>query len=250
MWTSEELSYINDMLSFAVSPQEVIIKHIRVENDVVSHINFTENLGRLVLYDLEMSDGDVALLASSIRQAPNMYSLKVSRCPFHGSVRILAASLRHVPLLTYLTLSRVRMHDRECSRLASSLKHVPRLTVLDLSHNPLGKGITDLARQLYRIPDLQHLNIEKTRTGQKEAKALAQELRSVPRLQTIQLGFNPIGKGVGDLVRSLHYLEELLQVDLKDVKLSREEVDAISDAQRGIYITSYHVCFSFLRVVS
>ena len=203
MWTSEELSYINDM-SVAVSPQDVVIKRIRVENDVVSHINFTENLCRLVLYDLEMSDGDIALLASSIRQAPNMYSLKVSRCPLHGSVRILAASLRHVPLLTYLTLSRVRMDDRECSRLASSLKHVPRLTVLDLSHNPLGKGITDLARQLYRIPDLQHLNIEKTRTGQKEAKALAQELRSVPRLQTIQLGFNPIGKGVGDLVRSLH----------------------------------------------
>lgn len=249
MWTSEELSYINDLLSVAVSPQDVIIKHIRVENDVVSHINFTENLGRLVLYDLEMSDGDVAHLASSIRQAPNMYSLKVSRCPLHGSIRILAASLRHVPLLTYLTLSRVRMDDRECSRLASSLKHVPRLTVLNLSNNPLGKGITDLARQLYRIPDLQHLNIEKTRTGKKEAKALAQELRSVPRLQTIQLGFNPIGKGVGDLVRSLHYLEELLQVDLKDVKMSHEEVDAISGAQRGIYITSYHVCFFFLRVL-
>ena len=234
MWTSEELSYINDMLSCAVSPQEVIIKHIRVENDVVSHINFTENLGRLVLYDLEMSEDDAALLASSIRQAPNMYSLKVSRCPLHGTIRILSANPRHFPLLIFLTLSRVRMDDQECSFLASSLQHVPRLRVLNLSNNPLGKGITDFAQQLYRIPDLQHLNIEKTRTGEKEAKALAQELR----LRTFQLGLNPIGKGVSDLARSLHDLEELLQVDFKDVEMSQEEVDAISDGQRGIYITS------------
>ena len=192
-----------------------------------------------------MSEDDAALLASSIRQAPNMYSLKVSRCPLHGTIQILSANLRHVPLLIYLTLSRVRMDDQECSFLASSLQHVPRLRVLNLSNNPLGKGITDFARQLYRVPDLQHLNIEKTRTGEKEAKALAQELRSVPRLRTIQLGLNPIGKGVSDLARSLHDLEELLQVDFKDAEMSQEEVDAISDAQRGIYITSYHVCFPF-----
>ena len=40
-------------------------------------------------------------------------------------------------------------------------------------------------------------------------------------------------------------MTELLQVDFKDVEMSQEEVDAISDAQRGIYITSYHVCFPF-----
>ena len=100
-----------------------------------------------------MSEDDAALLASSIRQAPNiMYSLKVSRCPLHGTIQILSANLRHVPLLIYLTLSRVRMDDQECSFLASSLQHVPRLRVLNLSNNPLGKGITDFARQLYRVP--------------------------------------------------------------------------------------------------
>ena len=87
--------------------------------------------------------------------------------------------------------------------------------------------------------------------GEKEATTLAQALSDVSKLRTLQLGGNPLGRGVSILVKNLVGLSELKQLDLKDVVMKKEEVDAVSAAQQGIVMTSYHVscvlfCLSFL----
>ena len=246
IWTSEQLTFIRNLLSAVASPQDVIVRHVQVENDVVSHINFTDNLGCLVLDNLNMTKKDADFVASSLHQAPNLYSLKLSESRLKGSVSYLAENLCNVPRLSYLILSGVLMDERECSSLAFSLKHVPKLTVLDLSNNQLGRGITELAQNFKSVPHLLHLNLEKTGMGEEEAANLAPALRSLPKLRTIQLGGNPLGLGVRILVRDLSYLKDLKQVDLKDVIMTQSEVDAVSAAQRGIVMTSYHVSCVFV----
>ena len=252
IWTTEQLKFIRDLLSAISSPQDVVLRHVQVENDAVSHINFTDNLSSLVLDDLTITTKDAVFIASSLCRAPKLYSFKLTDSLLDkDSVGLLAKNLRHIPRLSYLTLSGVGMDHEGCSSLATSLKDVPDLTVLDLSNNQLAQGISELAKQLKNVPRLLHLNLENTNMGEKEATTLAQALSDVSKLRTLQLGGNPLGRGVSVLVKNLVGLSELKQLDLKDVVMKKEEVDAVSAAQQGIVMTSYHVscvlfCLSFL----
>ena len=248
IWTSEQLTFIRNLLSAVASPQDVIIRHIQVENDVVSHINFTDNLCSLTLDKLEMTTEEAAVLAGSLHRAPNLFSLKLSDSPLNGNVCYLAENLRHVPRLSFLSLSGVGMDDQECSSIATSLKQVSELTVLDLSNNQLGHGIIKLAKRLKSVPRLLHLKLDNTNMGEEEVTVLAQALKSVSKLRTLQLGGNPLGRGVHVLVKNLSGLPELKQLDLKDVVMSKKDADAVSAhaAQHVIILTSYHVSSYFM----
>lgn len=248
IWTKEQLTVIRDLLSAVPSLRDVIIRHVQVDNDAVSHINFTENLSRLILEDLKMTAVDAAFVACSLHQAPNLYSFAITNSLLHGdSVKFLCENLCHVPRLSYLRLSEVGMDIYGCLSLATSLKHVAQLTVLDLSKNSLGQGITELAKQLKNVPRLLHLNMERTNMGEQEAKALALTIKSdVSKLRTLQLGGNPLGRGVSVVVHNLSGLPDLKQLDLKDVMMTKTEIDSVSAAQHGIFMTNYHVCYRIL----
>lgn len=195
-----------------------------------------------------MTAADAAFVACSLHQAPNLYSFAITNSLLHGdSVKFLCENLCHVPRLSYLRLSEVGMDIYGCLSLATSLKHVAQLTALDLSKNSLGQGITELAKQLKNVPRLLHLNMERTNMGEQEAKALALTIKSdVSKLRTLQLGGNPLGRGVSVVVHNLSGLPDLKQLDLKDVMMTKTEIDSVSAAQHGIFMTNYYVCYRIL----
>ena len=179
IWTREQLTLIRDLLSAVASPRDVIIRYVQVDNDVVSRINFTENLSSLILDDLKMTTTDATFVACSLHQGPNLYSFAITNSLLQGdSVKFLCENLCNVPRLSFLTLSKVGMDTHGCSSLATSLKHLAKLTVLNLSKNPLGQGITELAKQLKNVPRLLHLNMERTNMGEEEATALTLAIKS------------------------------------------------------------------------
>lgn len=244
-WASEQLTFTRNLLTAVCFPRDVVMEHVQTDDNVVSYINFTENLSSLFLFNLQMSAQDPAFaVASSLGEAPNLHSLKITGSLLHTeSVRSLGASFCHVPRLSYLTLSEVGMDDQGCASLATSLKHVPRLKALNLSKNHLGKGIIELARQLKNVPSLLHLDLERTDIVEEGAKALAQGIGShVTSLRTLQVGYNPLGRGVREIVQKVCALSDLKQLDLEGVTMTRSEIDAVTDAQLidAIVITSYH----------
>ena len=245
---SKDSLVLSHLLSSVPFPQEVLILPLgmglfdaQVVKDVISHINLTDNLCDLVLGKFNMKAED---LAGSLHRAPNLHKLDLSDCCLYAGVSCLAENLRHVPRLSVLKLSRVGIGYDECLSLATSLEHLPKLTVLDLSFNLLGHGISYLSQQLIELPHLEHLNLERTKMGEAEATVLAEvlSLDLFKKMRTIRLGGNPLSGAVSVLVQDLSGLPDLKEMNLEDVVMSKEEVDAVSAAQLGNVVrTSYHV---------
>ena len=66
-----------------------------------------------------------------------------------GELVILLNNLHHVPRLSKLGLDDVGMGNQECQLLATALKYVDNLRSLKLIKNPLGHGISELAKHLH-----------------------------------------------------------------------------------------------------
>ncbi|XP_078374488.1 uncharacterized protein LOC144658034 [Oculina patagonica] len=249
--TSKELSVLSDVLSAVSFPRSVEVNQFwyrlfdaQVVKNMVSHINITDNLSILKLQRLNLTADDAAVIARSLHCAPNLHELALTDSPLHGSVSYLAENLRHVPRLLTLTLSRVGMGYQECVSLANSLKYVPKLKELYLFCNSLGKGIIKLAEHLENVPHLKKLGLSHTNMGEEEVAALAQAMKYVPELDTLYLGGNPLGRGVSVLVQHLSSLPNLSELSLKDVVMTKKELDDVTNAKRGnrkcAITSSYH----------
>ena len=257
--TEKELSIVSDVLSAAVSPQNVVIVaeqyrscHAQTLMGVISNINMTENLQTLRMSNLNLTASGASVIATSLHRdgAPNVRELNLSNCSLNSGVSILAENLRHVPLLSTLTLSRVGMGHQECSSLAAALNHVKELKTLDLSFNQLTGGISELAHHLNNVPCLTHLNLQATDMGEREATALAQKLEEVSSLQFLNTGCSPLGIGVNVLLRHLSNLPNLKELNLQHVLMTNQQIDDITNARRGSSVrTSYHVSCMFSAVL-
>lgn len=246
---NDELVVLSDLLSSVASPQEIKITQTHghlmfpaeLVTDLVSNINFTHKLFRLELAKLNISAIHAAIIASYLCWAPNLHELNLSDNCLYEGVAYLTENLCHVPQLSILRLSRVGMSFLECLLLATSLPFLTELTVLDLSFNSLGEGITEVTQQLKGLNCLEHLNLERTKMGKKEAEELAEALKlGAPKLRAIRLGGNPLGQGVSALVQHFCTLAGPKALDLKDVSMTKVEVDAISAAPISGITTSYH----------
>ena len=80
-------------------------------------------------------------------------------------------NLHHVPRLSKLDLDDVGMGNQECQLLASALKYVDKLRFLKLSQNPLGHGISELAKHLHSVPQLKNVPLNDTQMGKEEVTA-------------------------------------------------------------------------------
>lgn len=251
---SDELCALNGVLSAVAFPRsiEVTQAHFRlfdaqVVKDVVSHINITDNLYRLQLKRLNMTADDATIIATSLHHAHNLHELELSDSPLYGSVSYLAENLHHALRLVDLALFRVGMGYQECISLGTSLKHLPQLQRLSLSYNLLGDGITKLAEHFSSVPRLRALGLGGTNMGEEEATFLAHSLKHVSNLEELYLAGNPLGQGVSILVQHLRNLPNLRKLDLKDVVMTKKELDDVTAASREKRIkTSYHVSILFL----
>ena len=249
--TSEDLIVLSDLLSAVAFPRSVEVDQYssrlfdaQVVKNMVSHINFTDNLSVLRLNKLNLTADDAAVVARSLHCAPHLHALELSDSPLHESVSSLADSLCHVPQLSELTLSRVGMGYRECLSLATSLKHVPELQILRLLYNALGNGIIKLVKHFKSVPRLTCLSLCVTNMGEEEAKALAQALKDVPKLDALHLGENPLGGGVRVLLQHLSSFSHHWSLNLVDVVMTKKDLDDVTtilNRGRNTITTSYHV---------
>ena len=143
---------------------------------------------------------------------------------------ILLNNLHQVPRLSELDLHHVGMGNQECQSLASGLKYVNKLHMLELSGNPLGHGISELAKHLHSVPHLKELDLQNTQMGEEEVTALAHSLKNVTQLSELYLSNNSLGHGVSELAKHLHNLPHLKQLHLDDTQMGEEEVTAFARA--------------------
>lgn len=188
-----------------------------------------------------------AHLVRSLSQAPNLWSLNLSwnRLSYSG-IKNLTENLHHLKHLSNLMLRGVGIGHLECQLLSTSLKCVGNLQFLDLSQNPLAHGILELSKHLNCIPRLHYLLLCDTDMGEREVTAAARALKDIPELYTLDLSDNPLGRGVGELIKHLKSVPRLGLLELSSVKMTRKEASDLSNAVPGpltggvVLLTDYH----------
>ena len=249
--TVEDFVLLKNLLPLVTAPRDIAVwgsvtdalEGNSIEN-AIHRINFTDNLHSLKLRGINLTAKCAAFIAESLHHSPNLHELCLSWNPLHSGVSHLAENLHHAPQLTDLELQDVQMGEKECAALAASLQYLNKLKKLDMSHNALGHGIIELAKNLNSVPNLTQLNLWYTNMGEDEACALARALKDVPELSGLFLGLNPLGRGVRDLVQHLSSVPKLECLFLDGVQMTKTEIEELCTAVNGRGITlftDYHV---------
>ena len=213
---------------------------------LISCTYFTGSLHSLGLTFFRMTFTDRTV--RSLSQAPNLRRLNLSwNSLLYSGIKNLTESLHHLKNLTHLELCGVGIGHLECQLLSTSLKYVGNLQLLDLSQNPLAHGILELSKHLNCIPRLHDLALCHTDMGEMEVTSLARALKDTPELERLDLSHNPLGRGVGELIKHLKSVPRVLNLKLSSVPLTRKEASDLYTAvasltSRFVLIeTDYHV---------
>ena len=146
----------------------------------------------------------------------------------------LLSNLHHVPRLSELELCDAGMGKQECQLLATTLKYVDKLRILWLSRNPLGHGISELAKHLHSVPHLERLFLDDTQMGEEEVIALVHSLKNLTQLSLLDLSYNPIGHGINELAKHLHSVPHLNWLHLHNTQMGEEEVTALAHSLKNV----------------
>ena len=196
-------------------------------SELAKHLHSVPYLEELCLNDTQMGEEEVTALAHGLKNVTQLNELNLSNNPLGHGISELAKHLHSVPQLKNVPLNDTQMGKEEVTALAHSLKNVTQLNKLVLPRNPLGHGISELAKHLHNVPDLQELNLNDTQMGEEEVTALAHSLKSVTQLNKLHLSNNPLGHGISELAKQLHNVPHLEVLDLDDTRMGKEEVTAV-----------------------
>ena len=249
--TVEDIVLLKNLFPLLTAPRDIDIRRsvtdaIEVNSieSVIHRINFTDNLHSLELRGINLTEKCCAFIAESLHHSPNLHELSLLMNLLHSGMSHLVENLQHVPQLTKLELIFVQMGEKECAALAASLQYLNKLERLDMSNNALGHGIIELAKNLNSVPNLTRLDLSSTNMGEDEASALGRALKDVPELSGLDLGGNPLGRGVRDLVQHLGSVPKLKFLYLLRVQMTKTEIEELCTAVKGRGITlftDYHV---------
>ena len=211
-------------------------------------LHHVPRLSELHLDDVGMGNQECQLLATALKYVDKLGFLELSHNPLGHGISVLAKHLHNVPHLKELYLDDTQMGEEEVIALAHSLQNVTQLSKLGLSNNPLGHGISELAKQLHIVPHLKFLLLNDTQMGEEEVTALAHVLVYVPELEYLKLDKNPLGRGMSELIKCLRSSPQFSDLRLAQVQLSKKEVTELCTLanERNMHLESdYHVSFSF-----
>ena len=201
---------------------------------LLNNLHHVPRLSELGLLDVGMGNQDCQLLATALKYVGKLRLLNLSLNPLGVGISELAKHLHNVPHLKQLDLSLTQMGEEEVTALARSLKNVTQLSELNLKCNPLGHGISELAKHLHNVPDLKKLHLNNTQMGEEEVTALALSLKNVTQLSVLNLSKNPLGHGVSELAKHLHSVPHLEKLRLNNTQMGEEEVTALALSLKNV----------------
>ncbi|KAJ7376761.1 NACHT, LRR and PYD domains-containing protein 12 [Desmophyllum pertusum] len=236
----EDVGVISKVMPLVGRPQEITIHGSQESSQpqeierLVEGMNITECLQRLRLHKIILTAQSLAVVTGALHQASNLQELFLSENPLGSSVSLLAENLQHVQQLTTLELSGVSMEEQAFSDLANALCHVPQLKVLAVNRNNLGPSIAVLADNLDSVPLLTHLELSETQMDEKRATALFTCLRSISKLEVLDVSHNPLGSAVTVIAEHLDGAPCLAVLNMTDVKMGAYEVTALASSLKNL----------------
>ena len=227
----EEVTALAHSLKYVTQLSELDLSNNPLGHGIIElakHLYSVPHLKKLDLRATQMGEEEVTALAHSLQNVTQLSVLNLSNNALGHGIIELAEQLYSVPHLKKLDLSATQMGEEEVTALACSLKYVTQLSELDLLNNPLGHGISELAKQLHKVAHLEKLDLSDTQMGEEEVTVLTHSLQNVTQLSILDLSNNPLGHGISELAKQLHNVPHLEQLDLSDTQMGEEEVTALA----------------------
>ena len=216
---------------------------------LLNNLHHVPRLSELELCGVGMGNQECQSLATALKYVDKLRLLNLSSNPLGHGISELAKHLHSVPHLERLFLNNTQMGEEEVTALAHNLKNVTQLSALELSNNPLGHGVSELAKHLHSVPHLKKLSLNKTQMGEEEVTALVRALVYLPELNSLGLAKNPLGRGMTELIKCLRSSPQGRFLGLLEVQLTKKEATELCTLanERNIDLfTNYHVSFSFV----
>ena len=201
---------------------------------LLNNLQHVPRLSELGLCGVGMGNQECQLLATALKYVNQLRLLRLSSNPLGHGISGLAKHLRNVPHLEVLWLNVTQIGEEEVTALAGSLQNVTQLSKLNLSNNPLGHGISELAKHLHSVPHLKELYLNDTQMGEEEVIALAHSLKNVTQLSKLHLSNNPLGHGISELAKHLHNVPHLKEFYLIDTQMGEEEVTVLAHSLKNM----------------
>ena len=215
---------------------------------LLNNLHHVPQLSKLVLSAVGMGNQECQLLATALKYVDKLLVVNLSCNPLGHGIRELAKHLHNVPHLKKLNLDNTQMGEEEVTDLAHSLQNVTQLSQLFLSNNPLGHGISELAKHLHNTPHLVELSLNDTQMGEEEVTALVRAFVYLPELSFLFLDKNPLGRGVTELIKYVRS-NQLFYLNLRMIQLTKKEATELctlaNESSRSL-VTDYYVSFSFV----
>ena len=221
---THSLSYLREITIRDMDPTSELGELVILLNN----LHHVPRLSELDLRDVGMGNQECQLLATALKYVDKLSSLGLSCNPLGHGISELVKYLHSVLYLEMLFLSNTQMGEEEVTALAHSLKNVTQLSTLSLHNNPLGHGISELAKHLHFVPQLTGLHLDNTQMGEEEVTALAHSLKNVTQLSNLNLSLNPLSHGISELAKHLHSVPHLVSLNLSETKMGEEEVTALA----------------------
>ena len=196
----------------------------------LNNLHHVPRLSELELVDVGMGNQKCQSLATALKYVDKLRLLRLSENPLGHGISELTKHLHCVPHLQVLHLKGTQMGEEEVIALAHSLQNVTQLSKLKLSNNPIGHGVSELAKQLHNVPHLKKLHLNDTQMGEEEVSALAHSVKNVTQLSKLDLSYNSLGLGISELAKHLHGVPHLKELFLNDTQMGEEEVTALAHA--------------------
>ena len=213
--------------------------------ELAKNLNSVPNLTYLNLLNTKIFEDEVSVLARALKDVPKLKFLDIGSDSVTREVREQFGILLRFPLTElYLSLD---CPEENCLTLPASSLSSNKLERLNMSNNALGHGIIELAKNLYSVPNLISLNLSNRNIGEDEASALISALKDAPERKHLDLSYNPLGRGVRNLVQ--HLVPKLYSLSLHGVRMTKTELKELYAAANGRSIrvsTDYVVSFSLL----
>ena len=125
----QEMETLVEVLPFVTSPGRILIcgknceaKDAQLTETLVSRINFTNRLDRLVLENINLTARPAAAIARSLYQAPDLDYVDLSCNPLGEGVSVLTRHLRCDPGLENLYLYDVEMTNEQVNDLTTAVR--------------------------------------------------------------------------------------------------------------------------------
>ena len=142
----------------------------------------------------------------------------------------MAENLQHVQQLETLELCGVHMEEQAFSDLANSLCYVPGLKELSVSRNNLGPSITVLADNLDGVRGLTHLELSQTQMDKEGATALSNGLKSLAKLEVLDIAHNSLGSAVTVIADHLQSTPCLTELYMTNTEMGCDEATAVASS--------------------